>query len=212
MNKFFKRIALVLLFVFSNHAIAQDQGEVEYTADNCLEGQDLSAADVDISNCPAVPVYPESAPVTVGENQTREASLGAWELEKTAEGDTYAIGSFNSPDEAPRTFSESEAADEKNIECWAKGYYRLRAILQNPPASYVNLSEAGYQKSFFQYQVDKRVGATGFAKGVKSYGDSLVKWVTIIEKDENGDYVCNQTTSKEFDDYAKRELNRRGLN
>ena len=221
MNKFFKCTVLVLSFALSSQAIAQEQPV--YTADNCLEGQDLSAADVDISDCPKVPAYPDSAPVNMGEGQTRTAGLGQWELEKTAEGATYVYGGLNDPDESPRTFSKSEAADDVNIECWAKGYYRLRAILQNPPASYVKLSSQRDENGnrilgrFFQYQVDKRVGATGFAKGVRSYGDGLVKWVTIIkptgENDQDGNpiYTCDQTTYEEFDEYAKRELNRRGI-
>ena len=96
--------------------------------------------------------------------------------------------------------------DEANITCWAKGYYRLRKILQDPPADYVRLSEAGFQGSFFQFQTDKRKPGWGYP-GISSYKDHLVKWVTIVESDGS----CSPPTLQEFTDYAAAEVERRGI-
>lgn len=176
------------------------------TADDCLNGQDMDAPDVDISKCPALPALPEDA-----EMDGETIGLGAWELGTTADGDTYKYGKLSKPGTSPRvlTFMEgggTVAVNDLNVECWAKGYYRLRKILQDAPAEYKALHKAGYQYRFFQFQTDLRNGATGY-KGISSFQDHLVKWVTVISKSG----VCQQPTLSKFKAYAAAELETRGI-
>jgi hypothetical protein len=176
------------------------------TADDCLDGQDMDAADVDISKCPALPALPEDAPMG-----SETISLGAWELGTTADGDTYKYGKLSKPGTSPRTLTFMEGGgtttvNDLNVECWSKGYYRLRKILQDPPAEYVALHKAGFQYRFFQFQTDLRNGSTGY-KGLASFQDHLVKWVTVISTKG----VCQQPTLTKFRDYAKAELTARDL-
>jgi hypothetical protein len=181
------------------------------TADDCLDGQDMDGADVDISKCPALPVLPEEAPM---KGSKEDVSLGAWELGTTKDGDTYKYGSLSKPTSdptAPRTLKFMEEAgttevNAQNLECWAKGYYRLRKILQDPPAEYVTLKNAGFQYRFFQFQTDLRNGATGY-KSIASFQDHLVKWVTVISKTGQ----CQQPTLSKFKAYAAAELETRGI-
>jgi hypothetical protein len=178
------------------------------TADDCLAGQDMDAADVDISQCPALPVLPEEAPMP---GAKEPIGLGAWELGTTKDGDTYKYGSLSKPGTTPRTlkFMEGSGTTEvnaENLECWAKGYYRLRKILQDPPAEYVALHKAGFQFRFFQFQTDLRNGATGY-KSIASFQDHLVKWVTVISKTGQ----CQQPTLSKFKSYAAAELDTRGI-
>jgi len=175
-----------------------------WTADNCLRDQDMDAADVDISRCPALPEYPENAPLGAA-----MVSLGAWEIGTTADGETYKYGGLTFPDggAAVLSYDGGEAAvNAENIACWAKGYYRLRTILQNPPREYVALRSAGFQGRFFQFQTDLRNGGTGYRR-ISSYLDHLVKWVTVISA--SGE--CQQPTFTQFRNYATSELVRRGL-
>lgn len=175
--------------------------------DRCLDGQDLDLADVDISKCPAIPVAPEEVPIGTDGKDAYE--LGAWELGTTSAGDTYKYGSLSAPGTNPRILKfdgGTVAVNDKNLECWAKGYYRLRRMLQSPPAAYVALRKAGFQYRFFQFQADLRNGPTGF-KVITSYQDHLVKWVTVLSKSG----VCEQPTLSKFRDYAKGELTTRGL-
>ncbi len=179
------------------------------TADNCLDGQDMDAADVDISACPEIPALPEEAPMAG--NAKDMVSLGAWEIGTTKEGETYKYGKLSKPGTTPRvlTFMEGSGTTEvnkENLECWAKGYYRLRKILQAPPAEYVALRKAGFQYRFFQFQTDLRNGPTGY-KGLASFQDHLVKWVTVISKTG----TCQQPTLTKFREYAKGELQTRNL-
>jgi len=170
--------------------------------DRCLDGQDMDAADVDLKSCPALPDAPDEAMMG---KETME--LGAWELGTTADGDTYKYGSLTGTNPRKLKFDGGLAAvDAKNIECWAKGYYRLRKMLQTPPAEYVALHKAGFQFRFFQFQTDLRNGPTGF-KAISSFQDHLVKWVTVISKTG----VCEQPTMSKFKAYAKSELTERGL-
>jgi hypothetical protein len=174
------------------------------TADDCLDGQDMDAADVDITKCPALPSITEEAPMG-----SESISLGAWELGTTADGDTYKYGTLSKPGTSPRVlkFDGGEVAvNDQNVECWAKGYYRLRKILQDPPAEYVALHKAGFQYRFFQFQTDLRNGATGY-KSIASFQDHLVKWVTVISKTGQ----CQQPTLSKFKTYAAGELEVRGL-
>ncbi len=174
------------------------------TADNCLGDQDMDAPDVDVSACPPLPSYPQSA-LLGGES----VSLGAWELGTTADGEVYKYGTLSDVDSDPRTLSYGDgevAVNAENLECWAKGYYRLRKMLQDAPREYVALRNAGFQGRFFQFQTDLRNGPTGFKK-ISSYQDHLVKWVTVITQDG----VCEQPTLSKFRDYAARELTRRGI-
>lgn len=178
-----------------------------YTEDNCIDGQDLDAEDIDISRCPAIPSEPAAAQLG---NTGKMISLGAWEIGQTAEGEVYKYGSLSEPGTNPRVLfydeNGSTTVNEGNITCWAKGYYRLRKILQNPPADYVKLRDHGFQFRFFQFQTDLRNGPTGF-KEITSYMDHLVKWVTRIEKDG----TCVQPTSGKFQKYLTAELIRRKL-
>ena len=172
--------------------------------DRCLDGQDMDAEDVDVSGCPAIPSIPAEA--LLGKEKV---SLGAWEIGTTADGETYKYGTLSAPSTNPRVLSYDGgevAVNAENLECWAKGYYRLRKILQDPPAEYVALYEAGFQYRFFQFQTDLRNGPTGFKK-ISSFQDHLVKWVTVI--DAKG--KCEQPTLAKFRDYAKSELTKRGL-
>lgn len=181
------------------------------TADDCLDGQDMDAPDVDISKCPPIPVLPEEAPM---KGSKEDVSLGAWELGTTKDGDTNKYGSLSKPTtdpKAPRTLKFMEGGgttevNDLNLECWAKGYYRLRKILQDPPAEYVALKDAGFQYRFFQFQTDLRNGATGY-KGLASFQDHLVKWVTVISKTGQ----CQQPTLSKFKTYAAGELEVRGI-
>lgn len=179
------------------------------TADGCLMGQDMDAADVDISLCPALPSSPARAKMN---GKTME--LGAWEIGTASDGKNYLYGSLSAPGTDPRVLSYDDGAgvsgkvpvNALNVECWAKGYYRLRQILQAPPAAYVALKDAGFQFRFFQFQTDLRNGPTGY-KQISSFQDHLVKWVTIIGKDG----VCTQPTFTKFKTYATSELRRRSL-
>ncbi|MBS2011725.1 MAG: hypothetical protein JST00_02330 [Deltaproteobacteria bacterium] len=175
--------------------------------DRCLDGQDMDAADVDISKCPELPSAPEE--VAIGTDGKDAYELGAWEIGTTSTGETYKYGSLSAPGTNPRVLKYdggTAAVNEKNIECWAKGYYRLRKILQNPPAEYVALRKAKFQFRFFQFQTDLRNGPTGY-KQISSFQDHLVKWVTVISRAG----VCQQPTLTQFRDYAKGELTDRGL-
>jgi hypothetical protein len=177
------------------------------TADNCLDGQDMDAADIDVSACPEIPTIPDDAPMAG--NKKDMVSLGAWEIGTTKEGDTYVYGTLSKPGTTPRTLSFDGGKTEvnaENLECWAKGYYRLRKILQDPPAEYVALRKAGFQYRFFQFQTDLRNGPTGY-KGLASFQDHLVKWVTVISKTG----TCQQPTLSKFREYAAGELKTRGL-
>ena len=172
--------------------------------DACLEDQDMDAPDVDVSKCPPVPEIPASAKIG-----TEKISLGAWELGTTADGATYVYGDLSAPGTTPRVLNYEGGKSEvnaQNLECWAKGYYRLRKILQNPPAEWVALKNAGFQYRFFQFQTDMRNGPTGYKK-ISSFQDHLVKWVTVI----TAAGVCEQPTLTKFRDYAKGELKTRGL-
>jgi len=174
------------------------------TADNCLGGQDMDAADVDVSACPALPELPDDAPLG-----SAMVSLGAWEIGTTGDGDTYKYGSLGVTDGGGRVLEfdgGSAVVNDENLRCWAKGYYRLRKILQNPPSEYVALRDAGFQVRFFQFQTDLRNGNTGY-KRISSYMNHLVKWVTVISV--TGD--CQQPTLRAFREYATRELTRRSL-
>ena len=200
----FSKILLVMLLALSFEISAQS---VVYTEDNCIDGQDLNAEDIDISHCPVLPNEPASA--ALGETG-QTIDLGAWELGQTADGSVYKYGSLSDANGTePRILSYgggSSVVNDGNIVCWAKGYYRLREILQNPPADYVKLRDHGFQVRFFQFQTDLRNGTTGF-KQITSYMDHLVKWVTVIQSDG----TCVQPTSGRFQDYLTAELARRGL-
>ncbi len=209
--KIFLVVFLFLAFKIKAETVAApDASEVIFTEDNCIDGQDLNAKDVDISHCPALPSEPSS--IALGGNKSQMIDLGAWELGQTSEGETYKYGSLSEPKGTePRVLSFEEVAgssvvNDGNITCWAKGYYRLRKILQNPPEDYVKLRDHGFQVRFFQFQTDLRNGPTGF-KEITSYMDHLVKWVTRIEKDG----TCVQPTSNKFQKYLTSELTRRGL-
>jgi hypothetical protein len=203
------KIFLMAVMSLSLNAGAQTVDTTDgsvYTADNCIAGQDLNAADIDISNCPALPSDP--APVALG-TTGQSIDLGAWEIGQTAEGQAYEYGSLSEANGTPRVLSfdgGSTTVNDGNITCWAKGYYRLRAILQNPPADYVKLHDAHFQWRFFQFQTDLRNGATGFRE-ITSYMDHLVKWVTRVEVDG----TCTQPTLDKFQTYLTAELSRRGL-
>lgn len=202
------KIFLAALLFFSFKAGAQtDANTAVYTEDNCIDGQSLNSSDIDISRCPVLPAEPTAAPFgTTGQT----IDLGAWELGQTAEGSTYEYGSLSEPNGTePRVLiyeGGSSVVNEGNITCWAKGYYRLRKILQNPPADYVKLRDHGFQFRFFQFQTDLRNGPTGF-KEITSYMNHLVKWVTRIEPDG----TCVQPTSEKFQNYLTGELKKRGL-
>lgn len=170
--------------------------------DRCLDGQDMDGADIDIKACPALPDAPEEA--LMGKEKI---DLGAWEIGTTADGDTYKYGFFTGSNPRKLKFDTGTVAvNDKNIECWAKGYYRLRKILQTPPAAYVALHKAGFQYRFFQFQSDLRNGSTGY-KEISSFQDHLVKWVTVI----TAAGVCQQPTMSKFRAYAKDELKTRAL-
>ena len=198
--------SLVLVGCQNSPAGSQlNDGSERSAADSCLDGQDLNAEHVDISACPSIPNYPERAEMA-GRGMV---SLGAWELGTTSTGEYYKYGSLTSESEEPRklVYGGGEAeVDDVNLSCWAAGYYRLRAILQNPPSEYVALVEAGFQSRFFQFQTDLRNGPTGFMQ-ISSYMDHLVKWVTVV--DEDG--TCIEPTLEKFTNYAASELSRRGL-
>ena len=199
-------VAVLLLLSFEVRAQLEGPKPV-FNEDNCIDGQDLNAEDIDISRCPALPSEPSS--IHLGQT-SQVIDLGAWELGQTSTGEAYKYGSLSEPNGMePRVLSYeggSAPVNEGNITCWAKGYYRLRKILQNPPTDYVKLRDHGYQVRFFQFQTDLRNGATGF-KEITSYMDHLVKWVTRIEP--NG--TCVQPTSAKFQKYLTGELSRRGL-
>ena len=199
-------VVIVLLLSFQVRADLEAPKPI-FNEDNCLTGQDLNAEDVDISHCPVLPVEPSS--INLGKT-SQVIDLGAWELGQTSTGEAYKYGSLSEPNgKEPRILSYeggSAPVNEGNLICWAKGYYRLRAILQNPPADYVKLRDRGFQVRFFQFQTDLRNGPTGF-KEITSYMDHLVKWVTRIEP--NG--TCVQPTTSKFQKYLTAELVRRGL-
>jgi hypothetical protein len=172
--------------------------------DRCLDGQDMDAADVDVSGCPAIPAIPADA--LLGK---KKISLGAWEIGTTADGETYKYGTLSAPSTSPRVLSYDGgevAVNAENLECWAKGYYRLRKILQDPPAEYVALHDAGFQYRFFQFQTDLRNGPTGYRQ-ISSFQDHLVKWVTVV----SASGACEQPTLTKFRNYAKAELEKRNL-
>jgi len=170
--------------------------------DRCLDGQDMDAADIDIKACPALPDIPDDAPMG-----KETIDLGAYEIGTTADGDTYKYGSLTGTNPRKLKFDGGTVAvNDKNIECWAKGYYRLRKMLQTPPAAYVALHKAGFQFRFFQFQSDLRNGSTGY-KEISSFQDHLVKWVTVI----TAAGVCQQPTVSKFRAYAKDELKTRGI-
>lgn len=202
--KIFLAVFLFLSFEVSAQA---DASPVALTEDTCIDEQDLNSEDIDISHCPVLPSEPAAAPLG---NSGQMISLGAWELGQTADGATYKYGSLSEPNgTAPRVLEYgggSSVVNEDNITCWAKGYYRLRKMLQNPPADYVKLRDHGFQVRFFQFQTDLRNGPTGF-KEITSYMNHLVKWVTRIEPDG----TCVQPTSEKFQKYLTGELTRRGL-
>ena len=54
----------------------------------------------------------------------------------------------------------SAPVDASNVKCWAKGYYRLRTILQNPPLEWLALRAAGFQSRFFQFPNRPRFATT----------------------------------------------------
>jgi hypothetical protein len=182
------------------------EGGAVWTADNCLDGQNMDALDVDISRCPALPQYPRPASLPSGE----QVSLGAWEIGTTSNGETYKYGGLSPADGGPGmviTFEGGSApVNDGNLKCWAKGYYRLRKILQDPPSEWMLLRGWGFQFRFFQFQTDMRNGATGYRK-ISSFQNHLVKWVTVIS--QTGE--CQQPTLTKFRDYAKSELTRRGI-
>lgn len=172
--------------------------------DRCLDGQDMDADDIDITTCPALPSIPKEA--MMGKEKV---SLGAWEIGTTAEGETWKYGTFSGTGSTTRTLSYDGGETEvnaKNLECWAKGYYRLRKMLQDPPAEYVALYKAGFQYRFFQFQSDLRNGNTGFME-LTSFQDHLVKWVTVVSKSG----ACEQPTLSKFKSYATSELKRRKI-
>jgi hypothetical protein len=172
--------------------------------DRCLDGQDMDAADVDVTKCPPIPSIPEEVPF--GKDAF---DLGAWEIGTTSDGKTYKYGTLSAPGTTPRTLKYdggSSPVDDKNLECWAKGYYRLRTMLQDPPVEYLTLRKAGFQYRFFQFQSDLRNGPTGY-KAISSFEDHLVKWVTVITTAG----VCQQPTLTKFRDYAKAELKDRNI-
>jgi hypothetical protein len=202
------KILITAFLILTIQANAQEADtQIIFNEDNCLIGQDLNAADVDVSRCPVLPTEPTPAALgTTG----KMINLGAWELGQTANGETYKYGNLSVANGTePRVLNfegGSSVVNDANIECWAKGYYRLRAILQNPPADYVKLRDAGFQVRFFQFQTDLRNGPTGF-KEITSYMNHLVKWVTRIEP--NG--TCVQPTTDKFQKYLTGELAKRGL-
>jgi hypothetical protein len=162
----------------------------------------MNAADIDIKACPALPDAPDTAMMG-----TEEIDLGAWEIGTTSTGDTYKYGVLTGSNPRKLKFDTGTApVDDKNVECWAKGYYRLRKILQTPPAAYVALHKAHFQYRFFQFQSDLRNGSTGY-KEISSFQDHLVKWVTVI----TAAGVCQQPTLAKFTAYAKDELKSRNL-
>jgi hypothetical protein len=188
--------------VFQINANSQDN----FNADNCIDGQDLYAEDIDISNCPAIPNSPQTS--LLG-NSDISINLGAWELGLTAEGEAYKYGSLTSFSAGERRLNfegTSTLVNDINLDCWAKGYYRLRAILQSPPEAYTRLHAANFQVRFFQFQTDLRNGSTGFME-ISSYMDHLVKWVTVI----NEDGQCIQPTLGKFETYLDAEVIRRQL-
>jgi hypothetical protein len=183
--------------------------------DRCLDGQDLNAPDVDVSKCPAVPTAPAKAMFM--NNPKLKVDLGAWEIGTTGDKVNWAYGSLSAASTDPRILTwrsdvnmsnGATPVNAQNLECWAKGYYRLRAMLQNPPAEYVALRKLknptdpnGFQYRFFQFQTDLRNGATGF-KAIASFQSHLVKWVTVVNKDG----TCDQPTFSKFQKYAAAEL------
>lgn len=170
--------------------------------DRCLDGQDMDAADIDIKTCPELPDAPDS---TLMGKTTIE--LGAWEIGTTSTGATYKYGTLSGANPRMLNFEGGSAAvNDQNVECWAKGYYRLRKMLQTPPAAYVALHKAKFQYRFFQFQTDLRNGKTGYTE-ISSFEDHLVKWVTIVDKTG----ACKQPTLTQFREYAKGELTTRGL-
>ena len=173
--------------------------------DRCLDGQDLNAADVDISKCPELPTAPETVPY----GKSDEFDLGAWEMGTLTNGQTYKYGTFSLPGVSPRTLKYDGGSAEVNqgeLDCYAKSYYRLRKILQDPPVEYITLRKAGFQYRFFQFQSDLRNGPTGY-KAISSFEDHLVKWVSVISKAG----VCTAPTLQAFIDYSKDELDTRGI-
>ena len=148
------KILFASLLWLSCHALAQTAtnptAPAVFNENNCIDGQDLNAEDINISNCPSLPNEPTS--VELGKSGLM-IDLGAWEIGQTAEGQTYKYGSLSDANASePRilTYEDGKTTvNDGNITCWAKGYYRLRKILQNPPADYVKLREHGFQVCFF---------------------------------------------------------------
>ncbi|MEK6628751.1 MAG: hypothetical protein AABY53_09005 [Bdellovibrionota bacterium] len=199
-------LVTLLLVSFQSQAQSEDSQPL-YSENNCIDGQDLNSEDINISHCPVLPSEPAS--IALGQS-TQVIDLGAWELGQTADGETYKYGALSEPKvNEPRSLiyeGGSSVVNAENITCWAKGYYRLRKILQNPPEDYVKLHGKGFQFRFFQFQTDLRNGPTGF-KEIASYRDHLIKWVTRIEPDG----TCVQPTLNKFQKYLTDEIKKRGL-
>lgn len=175
---------------------------------SCLNGQDLNVVDVDITACPPIPNRPETA---------FGFSMGSWELGATSLGHFFKYSDLTEKEGQPGVrfltyYDDSQEGliyapvDQVNLNCWAKGYYRLRHYLKTPPAEYMALYSAGYQTRFFQFQEDLRSGQTVFNR-ITSYQDHLVKWVTLVKP--NG--TCVQPTLDDFKKYARCELKRRQI-
>jgi hypothetical protein len=173
----------------------------EVEAPDCLAGQDHEAADVDISACPPLPLYPDPATMMTP-NGPVTVDLGAWEIYPG-----YKYGSLvdgaNGGKELHDQNDGVTPVDDVLVTCWAKNYYRLISYLRNPPPSYVALHETGNQMRFFQFLSDARQGG-GMAWGgrIASYQNHLVKWNNTV----NASGVCLQHTKSEFDTYAAARL------
>ena len=108
-------VALLLLTIQSN--AQQTNTQIFFNEDNCLLGQDLNAADVDVSRCPVLPTEPTPAALgTTG----KIINLGAWELGQTAEGETYKYGVLSAANGTePRVLNfqgGSSVVNDRNIE------------------------------------------------------------------------------------------------
>ena len=91
-----------------------------FTENDCLGDQDLNQPNVDISNCPAIPEYPEDA---------YDYPLGAWELGQTREGEVYKYGDLTAADQNPRKLQYSggeTAVDQTNKRWQASDGHRSR--------------------------------------------------------------------------------------
>src|SRR5437868_8276506 len=99
----FLKFSLLVILSFSFMGQKLFAADVAYTEDNCIDGQDLNAADIDISHCPVLP----TDPTTVALGTTGQViDLGAWEIGQTAEGQAYKYGSLSEPNGAePRVLT-----------------------------------------------------------------------------------------------------------